>query len=52
LRKQPIAGKGQTKEKKIDDSRNTYLKEGWQFWCCPRFIKNAAIGFVCMTLLD
>lgn len=36
----------------MEDSRGTYLKEGWEFWCCPRFRKNAAVGFVFVTLLD
>lgn len=41
-----------TKEEKIDYNRGTYLKEGWEFWCCPRKRMKSAVGFVCMTLLE
>lgn len=41
-----------TKEQKIDVNRGTYLKEGREFWCCPRNRVKSAVGFVCMTPLD
>lgn len=33
--KQTIAGEGADQGLKIDDNRETSLKEGWEFWCCP-----------------
>lgn len=52
LRKQLVLG-DRYRQRAQDRCQQRYLlKEGWNFWCCPRNKMKSAVGFVCMTPLD